>query len=264
MISFNPENYRPFKIGYGKAKTILDNLEAVRRFVADIEADRDQAQKKKNRLTESLAKLVGDGVSKADLVEALKNLGVEAIDDDAAPKAKTPKSKTPSKALPPPKGEKKSRQGKCSVCKENKWLQTIDKCRACFLESKKPKSKKSKKAGRKPPTLEGLVASRRRNTPPPVGTDDSEPNKEKLCKELAELAQAFSYDSIGKLIGDGVARGTIKAWCRKARGETEQAWWPNSKRVEDLWVFLTSWKERDPDIIAGLTKVGGNRGWKDK
>lgn len=83
-----------------------------------------------------------------------------------------------------------------------------------------------------------------------------------LVNALAKMCKQYSYNSVGKKIGVG---GTsIKAWCRAAEGsqDAKKAWWPTDARLVDIYLFLQLWQERDPTIIVGLTKVGGNRGWK--
>jgi len=83
-----------------------------------------------------------------------------------------------------------------------------------------------------------------------------------LVIELAKICDQYSYNSIGKKIGVGGT--TVKAWCRALNDDTKKnAWWPNEERLQDIYLFLQMWQERDPSIIVGLTKVGGNRGWKN-
>lgn len=81
-----------------------------------------------------------------------------------------------------------------------------------------------------------------------------EKQRKQIIKGLKKLCQSFSYASIGKMIGDGVTAQTVKSW---VTGKYK----PNEERYGDIAAFLAGYENRNPDIIAGLTKVGGNRGW---
>ena len=75
LLRFEPEEFRPFQMGYGKAKTVLAHLNEIRAFVKEGDEKRAQEQKRQERLTQTLVKTLEEGgFSKDEVIAALKGM----------------------------------------------------------------------------------------------------------------------------------------------------------------------------------------------